>query len=162
MLFLFFERMNIFYSPTKITTAFVHSPQNNCGTFGRQVWSLPSSSLWLSHRSRSTHSVFAPLLNSHSLPWASIEQKRKKGRESVLKNYFHCFLNISDKNTHPLCPCLRTFALASSSARTALPQHILLLLLSLFRGDLLRPSHLEPSCHPHPRMLCPPSYFIFP
>lgn len=57
------------------------------------------------------------------------------------------FKNIREKNTHPTCPCLRTFVLVSSSARMLPPRISLQLFLSFFmaliRCDLLRPPYLN-------------------
>lgn len=60
---------------------------------------------------------------------------KKKMSEICPRKLLSVFFKYFRKNTHPFCPCPRTFALASSSAWIALPQHILLLLLTLFRGD---------------------------
>lgn len=157
MPFLFFEMMKIFVSLTKITTTFVHSSKNNsgalegrCGLWPHKAYSqvvCPKYFLGIC-------SYFKQLL-----PWASIEPKRKKKMKISPQELLSTFIKYLDKNTHPMCPCLRTFALASSSAWIALSQDTLLLLslfMALIRGDLLRTPYLKLSLHPHPWMLCPP------
>ena len=98
-----------------------------------------------------------------SLTALSIHRTEEEKRSGICpQKLLSLFFKYFRQKYPSLVPLPQDLCTCSSSAWTALPQHILLLLLSLFRGDLLRPSHLEPSGHPHPRMLCPPSYFIFP
>lgn len=139
--------------------------RNEYGTCGRQVWALPLQSLPLSHFYRSTPSVFAPdLTGTHCLehPYSRMARMPEISALGSLSVLIH----IVDLKLHLMCPCLRTFALASSSACLApFPGHphgSSLVSSCLVRCDLLRSSYLKLTFHSHPITLYSSSYLIFP
>lgn len=126
---------------------------------------MPTWSVQLGHLSKSSSSEFAPGLNSHSLPWNSIERNSKNVRNQSSRIIFPVFFYRFQTSSSIL------YASASGLLHLLVHQpgllfpritlwFLLCLSMALIRCDLLRTPYLKLSLSPHPRTLYSPSYLV--